>query len=325
MAGKILIVTGEQDSTADLMVICLRKRNVAFERFHPQDIPRDAAVSLSYGPDRPPRATVRDLSDTFDWDEISSVWYRRPEPFSLAKDLSPEEKEFAYHECTSVVQGMYRAFDAFWVNHPDRIRVAESKPLQLSLAYQLGFAIPRTVFTNDPEELGRFYEDCAGQVVYKSMTQGVLGKSRQQSVYTSRLKAEHIGQADLLRNSPGLFQQEVPKSCDLRITVIGERVFAVEIHSQGDPASVVDWRRGEVPQMEHLPHQLPAAIERLCLALNERLGLHYSAIDMVLTPGGDYIFLEINPTGQFGWVQGVTGLPLIESLADLLIGHAALS
>ena len=88
MAGKILIVTGENDSTADLMVVCLRGRNIAFERFHPQDIPRDATVSLSFAPDRAPKATLRDLSDTVDWSEISSVWYRRPEPFTLAKDLT---------------------------------------------------------------------------------------------------------------------------------------------------------------------------------------------------------------------------------------------
>ncbi|ADP71970.1 RimK domain protein ATP-grasp [Rhodomicrobium vannielii ATCC 17100] len=323
MAGKILIVTGEFDSTADLMVVCLRARNIPFERFHPQDIPRDATISLSYGPDRAPVATLRDLSGPVEWSQFSSVWYRRPEPFSLAKTLTPEEQEFAWHECTAVVQGLYRAFDAFWVNHPDKIRVAESKPLQLTLAHKLGFAIPRTLFTNDPEALGRFFEECKGRVVYKSMTQGVLGKSGQQSVYTSRLTAEHVQQADLLKNSPGLFQQEITKACDLRITVIGDRVFPVEIRSQSNPESIVDWRRGEVPRMEHKPHQLPAEIERRCLALNERLGLNYSAIDMILTPDGEYVFLEINPTGQFGWIQDVTGLPLIDTLADLLVGEGA--
>ncbi|MBV5264315.1 MvdC/MvdD family ATP grasp protein [Pinisolibacter aquiterrae] len=319
MTAEILIVTGEHDSTADLMVLELRERGVPFRRFHPQDVPRDARVSLRFGPDHPPAAHAGAFGDTIDWDRIAAVWYRRPEPYSLSPGLTAEEREFAYHECTSVMQGLWRSFDAFWVNHPDRIRIAESKPLQLTLARRLGFAIPRTLFTNDPEALAALWEACDGRIVYKSMTQGVLGQSLQQSVYTNRVGADHLARADLLRNAPGLFQEEVAKAADLRITVIGDRLFPVEIRSQTDPDARVDWRRGEVPRMDHVAVTLPKPIETACLALNRALGLHYSAIDMVVTPDGDHVFLEINPSGQFGWIESVTGLPLIATLADLLI------
>ena len=322
MPSKILIVSGEHDSTADLMVLELRERGAPFERFHPQDLPRHARVTLAFGPDHPPRGRVAIDSAGFDWSEIGAVWYRRPEPFSLSSALTAEEKEFAYHECTSVMQGTWRSFDAFWVNHPDRIRIAESKPLQLTIARRLGFTLPRTVFTNDPDEVRALWEACGGAIVYKSMTQGVLGQSLQKSVYTNRVGAEHLARTDLLANAPGLFQEEIPKAADLRITVIGERLFPVEIRSQTDPDGTLDWRRGEVPRMDHVPCTLPAQVEAACLALNRALGLHYSAIDMVLTPEGDHVFLEINPSGQFGWIESVTGLPLIQTLADLLIEGA---
>ena len=323
MARKILIVTGEHDSTADLMVLHLRQRSVPFERFHPQDVPRDARVTLRFGPDHPPIGRARAFADAFDWSEIGAVWYRRPEPFSLSASLSAEEREFAYHECTSVMQGTWRSFDAFWVNHPDRIRIAESKPLQLTIAGRLGFVLPRTVFTNDSDEVRALWDACGGRIVYKSMTQGVLGQSLQQSVYTNRVGEDHLARADLLRNAPGLFQEEIAKTADLRITVIGDRLFPVEIRSQNDPDATVDWRRGEVPRMDHVPAILPKQVEAACLALNRALGLHYSAIDMVLTPEGEHIFLEVNPSGQFGWIESVTGLPMIESLADLLVAGAA--
>lgn len=322
MTRKILIVTGEHDSTADLMVLHLRDRGIAFERFHPQDLPRDALVTLRFGPDHAPVGRMTTLGETIDWAEIGAVWYRRPQAFSLSADLGAEEREFAWHECTAVMQGMWRSFEAFWVNHPDRIRVAESKPLQLALARRLGFALPRTIFTNDPEEVRALRETCGGAIVYKSMTQGVLGQSLQKSVYTNRVGDEHLARADLLANAPGLFQEEIPKAADLRITVIGERLFPIEIRSQSDPDATVDWRRGEVPRMAHVPCTLPAEIERACLALNRALGLHYSAIDMVLTPSGDHVFLEINPSGQFGWIESVTGLPMIAALADLLMDGA---
>lgn len=322
MSGKILIVTGESDSTADLMVLHLGERGIPFERFHPQDLPRDAHVTLRFGPDHPPIGRMTSFGETIDWSQIGSVWYRRPEPFSLSGGLGSEEREFAYHECVSVMQGAWRSFDAFWVNHPDRIRVAESKPLQLTLAGRLGFTVPRTVFTNDPDEVRALWEECGGAIVYKTMTQGVLGRELQRSVYTNRVGAEHLARADLLRNAPGLFQEEIPKVADLRITVIGDRLFPVEIRSQTDPDARVDWRRGEVPRMEHVPCEVPDTVARACLALDRSLGLAYSAIDMVLTPDGRYVFLEINPSGQFGWIESVTGLPLIETLADLLVAGA---
>lgn len=74
--------------------------------------------------------------------------------------------------------------------------------------------------------------------------------------------------------------------------------------------------------MEHVPCEVPDTVARACLALDRSLGLAYSAIDMVLTPDGRYVFLEINPSGQFGWIESVTGLPLIETLADLLVAGA---
>ncbi|NLH79665.1 MAG: ATP-dependent carboxylate-amine ligase [Phyllobacteriaceae bacterium] len=322
MSNKILIVTGEHDSTADLMVLHLADRGVAFERFHPQDLPRDATVTVRFGPNHPPEGRMTTLGTPIDWSEIAAVWYRRPQAFSLSTGLGAEEREFAFHECTAVTQGMWRSFDAFWVNHPDRIRIAESKPLQLTLAGRLGFRLPRTLFTNDPGEVRALWDACGGAIVYKSMTQGVLGQSVQKSVYTNRVTAEHLARADLLRNAPGLFQEEIPKAADLRITVVGERLFPIEIRSQTDPDALVDWRRGAVPNMAHVPCTLPAEVERACLALNRRLGLHYSAIDMVLTPDGEHVFLEINPSGQFGWIESVTGLPIIETLADLLLDGA---
>ncbi|MCE1238138.1 MAG: hypothetical protein LWW93_17450 [Hyphomicrobiales bacterium] len=322
MPNKILIVTGEHDSTADLMVLHLADRGVAFERFHPQDLPRDAAVTLRFGPDHPPEGRMAGLGEAIDWAEIGAVWYRRPQAFSLSAGLGAEEREFAHHECTAVTQGMWRSFDAFWVNHPDRIRIAESKPLQLTLARRLGFRLPRTIFTNDPAQARALWQACGGAIVYKSMTQGVLGQSVQKSVYTNRVTAEHLARADLLRNAPGLFQEEIPKAADLRVTVVGDRLFPIEIRSQDDPDALVDWRRGAVPHMEHVPYTLPGEVERACLSLNRALGLHYSAIDMVLTPDGDHVFLEINPSGQFGWIESVTGLPIIESLADLLLDGA---
>lgn len=323
MGGKILIVTGDLDPTVDSVVLCLQAKRARFERFHPDAFPMRASLSLTFSPDRAPGGAVAAPGAEFLWNDVRSVWYRRSDAPLLPEGMSKDEREFAARESAAVLAGMWRLLDAFWVNHPDKNRIGEAKPLQLAIAQRLGFRIPRTLFTNDPEQVLAFCTEMEGRTVYKAMTQNVLGRDRQQCIYTTRLTPDHLGHVDLLRHAPGLFQEEVPKVFDLRITVIGDKVFPVEIHSQQDERGVLDWRRGEVPKLEHVVHRLPEPLEHSCRQLTRHFGLNYAAIDMIMTQQKEYVFLEINPNGQFGWIETMTGLPLTETLADLLIDAAA--
>lgn len=316
---KILIVTQEIDSTADVMVALLNKRGAAFERVHPGDIPNLTSISIYCDSDNAAHGNIQGPGLNFDWSDIKSVWYRRPEPPKFPDDLTEEESDFAFAETTEFVFGLWRAMDVLWINHPDKIRRAASKPLQLSIAQKLGFRIPKTLITSNPEELREFARTTKTGVIYKAFTQGHLGLSQREVLYANRLRPEHLQHADLLRNTPGIFQEEIKKKLELRITVIGKKVFPAEIHSQEQERGEEDWRRADVAKLKHAVHKLPKKIEKLCLALVEYFQLNYGAIDMILTPEGDYVFLEINPSGQYGWIEDLTGLPLTESLADLLI------
>lgn len=318
MIRKVLIVTSEMDTTADVMVRCLTHRSVPFERLHTADFPTRLMITGSVDGSDKLRGGITGPSIRTGWEEIGSVWFRRPGPFEFSDDLTDEEREFAFHESTAVVNGIWRCLDVLWVNHPDRIRIAESKVLQLQLAAELGAVIPRTLFTNNPQELRDFYDALDGRIIFKTMTQGVLGRHRQQSIYATRLTADTLGTAAKLQLSPCQFQEEVRKHCDLRITVIGAEVFAVEIHPPADSSPNVDWRAHSGPDLKHLVHDLPDAQRRFCLDLTERLHLNFAAIDMILSDEGRYVFLEINPNGQFGWLETVTDLRLTDALADVL-------
>lgn len=323
MPRKVLIVTGEFDTTADAMVLHLKQRGANFERFHPKDFPAHSKMDLRLANDCRRAGGVSGWGVDFDWSDVGSVWYRRPEPHAVLAGLSAEEKEFAIAESGSALYGAWRILDALWVNHPDRNRIAESKALQLATAQRLGFIIPNTLFTNDPARLARFYDETGGRLIYKAMTQTILGQESRSFVYTSRVTREHLTQAHLLANGPGLFQQQIAKACDLRITVIGDRVFPLEIHASAEDRANLDWRRLDVEKLKHRPHGLPKDIEKLCLQMTSELGLQYGAIDMVLTPDSEYVFLEINPSGQYGWIEDLTDMPLTEALAELLIAGAA--
>ncbi|HEU5378468.1 MAG TPA: hypothetical protein VFV38_23845 [Ktedonobacteraceae bacterium] len=126
-----------------------------------------------------------------------------------------------------------------------------------------------------------------------------------------------LEQETSLHQTACLFQEEIPKELELRITVIGKRVFAAEIFSQQSPRTQVDFRQAYA-DLHYGIHTLPPTIHNQCLALTKALGLTFAAIDMVLTPDHRYVFLELNCSGQWAWIGQATGLPLCETLVDVL-------
>ncbi len=115
-----------------------------------------------------------------------------------------------------------------------------------------------------------------------------------------------------------MFQEYIPKALELRITVIGDRIFPVAIYSQENPLTIEDWRKDQEGNLTYSEHKLPSNVEDMCRRLLREFGLQFGAIDMILTPKGDYFFLEINPNGQWAWIEEITALPMAKALIDLL-------
>jgi glutathione synthase/RimK-type ligase-like ATP-grasp enzyme len=219
------------------------------------------------------------------------------------------------------VYDAWQALDCLWL--PARrhvIQQAQLKAAQLKLAAALGLEIPPTLFTNDPEAFLAFYRQHNGRIVSKLAGPAfwhTLGETFFR--YTDVVSRCAVGHARAIRYCPVIFQAYVPKRLELRITVVGQAVFAAEIHSQASHQTRHDWRRYDHNETPYFPHELPERIEQRCVQLVGRLGLNYGAIDMVLTPDGRYVFLEINPNGQYLWIEHNTGLPISDAICDLLI------
>lgn len=254
--------------------------------------------------------------------DITSVWYRRPVPPTPSSDLlDPVAREFVSTESQATLDGIWESLDCFWVSRPDRLRRAEIKIHQLGVAARLGFHLPPTTLTNSPAEAEAFYWKEDGQVIYKPLRRARLARGKTVSlIYTSPIGRAEAQQLSQVAYAPTLLQRYIPKHIEIRATVIGTKVFAVEVHSQESPDSRHDWRRGDIAALHHEPHGLPPTVAARCVALVEALGLAFGAIDLILTPEGDYVFLEINPNGQWAWLQQLCpSVPLREALADLLI------
>jgi glutathione synthase/RimK-type ligase-like ATP-grasp enzyme len=211
--------------------------------------------------------------------------------------------------------------NVLWVNHPHCHARANSKPAQLFVAQQIGFDIPPTVITNDPEQARGLVSEPNGSAIYKAMSQ-TLDLEHGKALFTGLLTEKELAKLELIRVSPGIFQKFVPKAYEVRATVVGRRVFSGKIDSQARVETQVDWRHRPF-DIEETPIDLPPEIEAKIHAFMEVFGLVYGAFDFIVTPDGRYVFLEINPAGQYMWVEAKTKLPITIALADVLSNGVA--
>ena len=317
----LLVVTATPDATADHVVSKLRQRNVDVRRFNPGDFPARASLSFDFGSEGARSALLRTASDCFDLRALDAVWFRRPDaPVAEERVSDARMRRYIAAECWGHLDDVWNALPCpCFPAAPMVIARAELKASQLALAGALGFELPPTLFTTEPDDFLEFHRRHDGRIVSK-LAGPAFNRHFGPEVgrYTELVSARDVGYADAVRLAPSIFQAYVAKRVELRITVVGERAFAAEIHSQATRRTRHDWRRYDLAHTPHRPHELPPDVERLCIGLVRRLGLSYGAIDMVLTPDGRYVFLEINPNGQFLWIEQMTSLPIGDAIADWL-------
>jgi len=318
----ILIVTNRRDFTADYVVLELNQRGLEYTRLNTEDFPTIVSLSMFESSSSGTQLELSVQDRLLDLSDVKSVWFRRP----VLPQPDPGLREsysrtLVEKESIEAIEGLWRILDCNWVSRPDAIRRAESKPLQLHLATKLGFCIPDTLVTNDPEQASDFVNS-RDDVICKPLRCGqVEVHDTLKLIYTNELSREDKDSIHDVSLAPTLLQERVTKLMDVRVTVIGSRAFSVCIDSQGNPDSAVDWRRGNTTALRHFMHALPTAVERKCIELVEILGLQFGAIDLVVREDGEYVFLEINPNGQWAWLQQkLPQLHLREALVDVLSG-----
>lgn len=313
---KALIITNTTDFTVDYVVRSLDNIQASYYRLNTDEIGIYVFFSFDFANDR---YLLYDKlrGITFDILSFKSVYFRRPNLPSINDNgLSSDEKQFIGLEERQTLEGLYKILrNAYWISDVDSIRRAENKIFQQLIAKEIGFQIASGIVTNHPREFMRFLEannDCIIKPIYS----GQIGwPEMKQVVYTSKL--DIIPTPAQIEVCPNYVQQRLKKNFDIRVTVVDETIFAVRIHSQSNPETNTDWRIGE-NILKHEIIELPVTIKNQCVSLLKKLNLKFGAIDFVETENGEYVFLEINPNGQWAWIQTQTGMPISDKIAKLL-------
>ncbi|MFE5946918.1 ATP-grasp ribosomal peptide maturase [Streptomyces sp. NPDC056480] len=309
--SRVLILTCPADSSATLVTQELDRRGVGYSRCNPGDFPQSLRL----------RATLDDQwvgflegdGEVIDLSAVGCVYYRRPTKFEFASSMSNPEKSFANSEARMGFGGVLSSMTK-WVNHPAANAHAQIKPVHLAVARTCELTVPPTLVTNDPVAAQQFARK-HGKIIYKTLSTPSFSDEGKLKVTFSTVADE----ADLDNSvslTAHLFQKWVDKEFEVRLTVVDEDFFAARIDASS-AESAIDWR-SDYESLSYSVVEVPSKIRSRVGRMMGMLSLRFATMDFIVSPSGEWNFVDLNPNGQWGWIEKRTQMPISSALADAL-------
>jgi len=306
---KVLFVTNKDDLAIDFLIYKFKDKGIEYMRLNSEDIVNVSAyydlqaTNLKYG------------DDLYNLNNLKSVYFRRA-PTIFPNSIEYNDTTFINRERKDFLEGLYCSLDVKWINPLFSTYKAERKIYQLTTAKRVGFSVPPTVVSNNPSEVMSFIGE-QGECIIKPICHGLqVTREGAFSIYTSETKNIKILDKNLLFECPAFIQKRINNYRDIRATVVGKEIFAVEIET--DEEIKTDWRKPGLKK-KYTIHNLPDCIKELMFKLHDELDLIYSAFDFILTPDGEYFFLETNPAGEWVWLERELNLSISNAIINELL------
>ncbi|MFI0865138.1 ATP-grasp ribosomal peptide maturase [Streptomyces smyrnaeus] len=317
----VLVIAAQDDWPTDRVVKALTDGGAEVFRMDTAEFPQQLTLAGRIDARQGWAGGLTTAHRAVDLADITAVHYRAPNPFDLPATMSEPERRFAAAQARAGLGGVITALDCRWVSHPAAMSRAEYKPLQLATARACGLAVPATLVTNNPAAVRSFVGEVGGQAVCKPVATPVFIEGDQlKTVYTRRIAEEDLADLRGIDTTAHLFQAWVDKAHEVRLTAVGERLFAAEIHADSS-AGRTDWR-SDYASLTYEATTVPDDIAEGVRRYMRRLDLRFAALDFIVGPDGSWTFLEANPCGQWDWIEHATGLPIAQAIADELRGVA---
>lgn len=317
----VLMLTHTGDYfTVDRVAEALIRRGARPFRFNTDLFPLQIKLSAKLT-SRGLKHFIQDASTRLDAEQVRAVWARKTWIPKMDENLDPQFHDMCVRESTAALDGFLDYFHAArWINRPARDREAENKLRQLRVAREVGLMIPKTLATNDAEQARAFFEELGGRMVAKLLRPlSISMNAAPVFVYTSDVREQDLSDAEMLRHSPMVFQEKISKALELRIAYVDGACFAGAIDASRSVKGQTDWRLASPEECPWIQAEVPADVQTRISALMSELSLVYGAVDMILTPDGEYVFLEVNPGGEWGMLERDLGLAISDALAEALL------
>lgn len=320
----VLIVTFSQDNESIPLVIkAIEAKGEKAFRFDTDRFPTEVQLDVYHGEQK--RVIITDGEQKLDLNQVSSVWYRRMRYGQKIPDsMDKQFRDASIEETRRTVRGMIASLKGFHFDKMSNVDLTNNKQLQLQVAQEIGLVTPRTLTTNNPEAVKQFAQECHEQGIITKMLSSfaIYGEHGEEMVvFTNPITDDDLENLEGLRFCPMTFQENVPKALELRTTIVGHRVFTAAVDSQRFEGATYDWRKeGRALSKAWEPYDLPEDVEKKLLKLMAYFGLNYGAIDIIITPDGRHVFLEVNPVGEFFWLEMFSPhFPISQAIAEILL------
>jgi glutathione synthase/RimK-type ligase-like ATP-grasp enzyme len=312
----VLILSRIHDVEADIIGFELAKRGINYLRINADYFPTEVCISLDLSSSNV-TGNVHIHNTTLSINDIRLVWLRHfdLDAFQQMSD-DPIDLKLVRTEWDTFVNSLSEIITCEWINEPSRVAKL-NKISQLRLAHEVGFSFPKTIISNDPNYVNAFrmqHESIICKSLkhhYVESTPGVLHE-----VYAYRLRSiDH--ELSSIQYAPSIFQEYIDSSMEIRVTVVGDKVFSASLVNT---RPFDDWHRMGMQTVELRPHHLPDEVKKQCITFLKLSQLTYGAFDFLLKSTGEYVFLELNPVGDWHWVQLQTGLPIAQAVLRQIMG-----
>jgi hypothetical protein len=298
----LLVVTNSEDATADYFCRRLRRARLPFVRLDSDaDVRRLRVAYDERG------ARLRIHGRWYAPADFANVWLRRPRPIAPAAGRDAAERQHVAAEWGEALEGFLAHIPIHrWINHPTANVLASHKLEQLTRAQRLGLAVPQTLVTQDPAGLRSFWRSAKG-IVTKPLASGYLERDDGRGdtlIYTNEVEQRHLRNAESVRACPTLFQVRISKRYDVRMCIVDREILTVAMQRSD---SAIDVRRDNMEGVAYRPVNPPVRTARATRRLLSSYGLRFAALDFVVDSAGKWYFLELNPNGQWAWLDLVGG------------------
>ncbi len=316
----VLVLTRPADATADVVIEELNRRGVPLCRMDPGDFPEQMSLSAQLAPgDARWRGRWQGQHQDLKLGSITAVYYRRPGAFRMREGMAADVERWARDEAQAGVGGVLASLDGCrWINHPHHVALAGVAPRALAEAAGCGLTIPRTLITNSPRDARDFVASLPGGVAaYKPLGRNgpTERDGRRYALWTDRVRAEEI--TDDVSLTAHLFQEWIAKAFEVRLTAVGEAMFAAQIFA-GSEAARIDIRRDYAAHW-YEPCAVPEYVCRGVRALLDIFRLHFVALDFLVDRDGCWHLVDVNPNGQWAFIPQLREA-ITHALADTLEG-----
>jgi len=243
---------------------------------------------------------------------ISAIIYRRPKPISLSNNYDEFYNRHIALEWSEVLEGFLSYIPVhLWINHPSLNYLASHKIEQLNKAKQFGLKTPKSIITNQREVAHQFIINLKGSVIVKPLSSGYIERDKPEDdtlIYTCKFPLSNIELLEKIDECPVLFQEQIKKSMDVRVTVVDNELIAIGMTSLDNlNGQILDIRRNNMANVIYSKLSVPRNVEKSILSLMKSYKLRFGALDFAITPKDQWIFFEINPNGQWAWLDQCAG------------------